>query len=66
MANMGIKVVVDTSELDTICRVTCFNTNCIHHNRDGVSATCDKKNIIINRNGLCIHSVDWKIGATKE
>lgn len=63
MASMRIKVAVDTSELDTICRVTCFNTKCIHHNRNGRSATCDKKNIIINENGLCIHSRDGKIAA---
>lgn len=56
MADMKIKVAVDTSELDTICQVKCFNVNCIHHNRDGESATCDKKNIVIDDNGNCIHS----------
>lgn len=52
MLNMGIKAVVDTSELDAMCRVVCFNQDCIHHGRDW---SCDKKNIIIDENG-CVHA----------
>lgn len=57
MADMGIKVVVDTSELEAMCRVMCFNRDCIHHARD--QYFCDKKNIIINENG-CVHARDGR------
>lgn len=55
MADMEIKVVVDTSELNAMCRVTCTNRNCVHHGNDIDS--CDKKNIFLDENG-CIYAKD--------
>ena len=53
MAALGtFEVKFDTSDLMEICRVTCFNTNCIYHAKD--SCTCDKKSIVIDKNG-CVN-----------
>ena len=52
-----LEVKIDTSDLMEICRVTCFNTNCIYHAKD--SCTCDKKSIVIDKNG-CVNSRDKK------
>ena len=50
-----LEIKFDTSDLQEICRVTCFNTNCIYHAKD--SYTCDNKKIVIDENG-CINSRD--------
>ena len=56
MAEFGtLEIEFDTSELQEICRVTCYNTNCIYHAKD--SSTCDKKKIVIDENG-CVNSRD--------
>lgn len=52
-----LEVKFDTSDLLEICRVTCYNTNCIYHAKD--SNTCDKKNIVIDKDG-CVNSRDKK------
>ena len=53
-----LEVKFDTSDLLEICRVICYNTNCIHHSKD--SSTCDKKNIVIDKDG-CVNSRDKKL-----
>lgn len=53
-----LEVKFDTSDILEICRVTCFNANCIYHAKD--SFTCDKKNIVIDENG-CVNSRDKKL-----
>ena len=59
MAEFGtLEVNFDTSDLLEICRVTCFNTNCIYHSKDSI--TCDKKNIAIDKDG-CVNSRDKKL-----
>lgn len=59
MAEFGtLEVKFDTSDLLEICRVTCYNTNCIYHAKD--SSTCDKKNIVIDKDG-CVNSRDKKL-----
>ena len=58
MAELGtFEVKFDTYDLLEICRVTCFNTNCIYHAKG--SCTCDKKSIVIDKNG-CVNSRDKK------
>ena len=52
-----LEVKIDTSDLLEICRVTCFNANCIYHAKE--SNTCDKKNIVIDEIG-CVNSRDKK------
>lgn len=59
MAEFGtLEVKFDTSDLLEFCRVTCFNMNCIYHAKD--SSTCDKKNIVIDKDG-CVNSRDKKL-----
>ena len=50
-----LEIKFETSELLEICRLTCYNTNCIYHAKD--RSTCDKKNIVIDENG-CVNSRD--------